>query len=199
MATPKKDTTKATAKNRRTDPTVAASRDPVPTAARRDARRPVGDDAANRTASAPDEVASIPPSGIDEARHRKAQYTAQQAEALREVVFPAIMSEAMGHTKLFDGQAFKLFMERLLDEAGNPSDPIERMMLQQLALAHFRIGQLHVSAGQSKTVEAAKAYNSAASRLWGEFRRTALALRCYKTQMPERKSEAKLKLFKAAQ
>jgi hypothetical protein len=73
------------------------------------------------------------------------------------------------------------------------------MMLEQLALAHFRIGQLQVNAGRSNGTEATKTYNAAASRLLGEFRRTALALCAYRTRVPEGKLEKKLKLFKAAQ
>ena len=73
------------------------------------------------------------------------------------------------------------------------------MLLEQLALAHFRIAQLHVCAGTAKSIEGAKVYNSVTARLWGEFRRTALALRAYRAHVPEGKSMQKLKIFKMAQ
>lgn len=118
---------------------------------------------------------------------------------MRTSLFPALVADALGYDNLFDSAAYKVYLERLLDDAGNPGDPVERMMLEQLALAHFRIGQLQVSAGKSKGTEATKLYNSAASRLLGEFRRTALALRAYRTRQPEARPEKNLKLFKAAQ
>jgi hypothetical protein len=74
-------------------------------------------------------------------------------------------------------------------------------MVEQLALAHYRIGQLHVSAGNAQGAEAAKLFNAAVARLWGEFRRTALALQVYRGRVPENRPEAKpkLKIFKMAQ
>jgi hypothetical protein len=142
--------------------------------------------------------AAPPPPGLDAARHAAAQRAAHQAEVLGAAVFPALMASALG----LDGQVgptgYKVYLERLLREAGSPEDPIEAMLLQQLALAHFRIGQLHASAGHAPGAEAAKIYNAGAARLLGEFRRTALALRAYRSRVPEGRPE-NVKLFKAAQ
>ncbi len=105
---------------------------------------------------------------------------AKQAEALRKVVFPSCMATALGLDLRIGPAGYQRYLEQLLLEAGSPSDPIERMMVEQLALAHFRVGQLHVGAAQAKSVEVVKLYNSATARLLGEFRRTALALRDYR-------------------
>ena len=51
----------------------------------------------------------------------------------------------------------------------------------------------------AKVTEVIRVLNSATARLWGEFRRTALALRAYRTSTPGAKPEKKLKLFKMAQ
>ena len=80
---------------------------------------------------------------------------------------------ALGLDSLFESRTYKVYLERLIEDAGDPADPIERMLLEQLALAHFRIGQLHVSAGRAEGIEAVKVYNSVAARMLGEFRRTA--------------------------
>ena len=138
-----------------------------------------------------------PPPGLDAGRHDAAQKVWQQTEVMRQTLFPALMADALGYENVFDGRAYKLYLEQLIQEAGTPNDPIERMLLEQLALAHFRIGQLQVSAGRSKGTEATKIYNSAACRLLGEFRRTALALRVFRSRVPEGKPEQHLKLFKA--
>ncbi len=142
-----------------------------------------------------------PPPGLDDARHAAAQRVAHQAEVLRKGVFPALMASALSLDNFFETASYKLHLEQILEEAGNPTDPVERMMIEQLALAHLRIAQLHVGAGQAKATEAIKVYNAATARLWGEFRRTALALRAYRTSAPKTHTEKKerLKLYKMAQ
>jgi hypothetical protein len=118
---------------------------------------------------------------------------------MRETLFPAMMADALGYEGTYESAAYKIYLERFLEDAGKPADPVERMMLQQLALAHLRLGQLHADAGHSKSLEAAKVYNSVTARLWGEFRRTALALRAYRERVPDGRREAKLNLFKMAE
>jgi hypothetical protein len=73
------------------------------------------------------------------------------------------------------------------------------MLIEQLCMAHWRIAQIHASAGQAKSMEGTKLYNTVAARLLGEFRRTALALRAYQGSAPKGKAADKLKIFKAAQ
>ena len=109
------------------------------------------------------------------------------------------MASALGLDNLFESKAYKVYLERLIEDAGSPTDPIERMLLEQLALAHFRIGQFHVNAGLAEGIEAVKIYNSVAARMLGEFRRTALALRVYQADVPKGKAENKLKIHKLAQ
>jgi hypothetical protein len=151
-----------------------------------------------RAPQAAGEAAAQPAPGLDDARHVAGQRTAQAAQVLREQLFAALMADALGYNDPFDGQAAKTYLERLLEDAGRPRDPIERMMLEQLAVAHFRIAQLHVRAQKAQGVEAAKLYNAAAARLLGEFRRTALALRAYRGRLPEDRSDAKCKILKLA-
>lgn len=177
---------------------------PPPSAARQRAHAPGATESdpgknPQQAAAAPTSADEQPPPGLDEARHAAAQRAAFQAEVMRQALFPAMMADALGYDNTFESRAYKVYLERLLQDAGNPTDPVERMMLEQLALAHFRIGQLQVSAGHAKALEATKIYNSAASRLLGEFRRTALALRVYRGRVPEDKPQKNLKIFKMAQ
>lgn len=143
-------------------------------------------------------VPVAPPPPPPDPRRQAQQRAAHHADALKGVVFPVLMSEALGLGAMFDGAAFRVFLEQMLADAGNPTDPVERMMLEQLALAHFRTAQLHAAAGQSKGAEAAKLLTAAAARLLGEFRRTALALRAYRGREPGERATP-LKVFKAAQ
>jgi hypothetical protein len=137
--------------------------------------------------------------GLDAAQHAAAQRAAHQADGLRNCVIPAMMASAFPALAQFSAAGFKVHLERTLADMGNPTDPVERMMIEQLVLAHFRVAQLHVDAGYCKGAEGMKLYTAATARLLGEFRRTALALRAYGTTTPESRSEKSVKLYKAAQ
>ena len=136
--------------------------------------------------------------GVDPQKNARTQQLAQQAEHLRNNLIPAMMTQIVGNEETFDASGFRTFFDRLMDDAGNPDDPVERMLIQQLAMAHFRIGELHSKATEAKSVELVKAYNSAASRLLGEFRRVALAISTYRGQAPKTKPKQKLGVVKAA-
>lgn len=72
--------------------------------------------------------------------------------------------------------AFKIFRDRLLADAGNPTDPIEVMMIEQIVLAHMNIGRLQFKSASTDSLEAAKVYGGLSIQLLGEFRRNCLAL-----------------------
>jgi hypothetical protein len=154
---------------------------------------------AQESPSSPPAATGAPPAGLDAARHAKAQKTSHEAELMRQILFPAMMAEALGNDAMFGSSAYRVYLERLIEDAGNPSDPVQRMMLEQLALAHFRIAQLQVQASHAKSTEGVKIYNSAASRLQGEFRRTALALHAYGSRVPGDRTQGMLKVYKEAQ
>jgi hypothetical protein len=122
------------------------------------------------------------------------QRAARGAELLRLTAFPS--ATALGLDALVDPTGCRCYLDAVIRDAGGPTDPIEVMMLEQLALAHHRIAQLHGCAGQANQPEAVKVYSAAAARLWGEFRRTALALRLYRGRAPgDRAEEARALKF----
>src|SRR5262249_34717623 len=106
----------------------------------------------------------------------------QKAENLKHKGMPGYLYGALagllGHD--FDVETFGLYLDGFLREAGSPADPVERMLLEQLALAHHVIGRPHGRAGCRAGLEELKAYHAAAARLLAEFRRTALALKAYR-------------------
>jgi hypothetical protein len=81
---------------------------------------------------------------------------------------------------LFTASGYRQYLDKLRTDAGNPSDPIEVMLLEQLALAHLRTAQLQSKAGSAEGLETAKIYNAAAARLLSELRQTALAIKTYR-------------------
>ena len=38
-------------------------------------------------------------------------------------------------------ESFVAYLDQLLEEAGQPTDPIERMLIEQIAMAHHNIGR----------------------------------------------------------
>jgi len=80
----------------------------------------------------------------------------------------------------FDVKAFKLYRDNLLERAGSPSDPIEIMLIEQVALAHLSIGRLHSEAAGSSNLEQTKVFATLANTSSGEFRRSVLALKAYR-------------------
>ncbi len=80
-----------------------------------------------------------------------------------------------------------LAYERFRAAAGSPADPVERILLEELWLAHYQIADLHILASKGANAEITKIYSAAAVRLMGEVRRTALAIRAYR-QPPSKKS-----------
>jgi len=83
--------------------------------------------------------------------------------------------------------AFKQYRDILLEDAGSPSDPIEIMLFEQLALAHFAIGRLQVRACIMDNAKLSVAFSDAATRLLGEFRRCSLALEDFRAKQAVRK------------
>jgi hypothetical protein len=104
----------------------------------------------------------------------------QQAVLVKRAVVPATMAEALGLDGEIRASGYRLFLVGLLRDAGNPSDPVEVMLLEQMAVCHFRALQLQGQAGQAQGLEAIELYNAAAVRLTAEFRKTALALKEYR-------------------
>lgn len=148
----------------------------------------------------PAPVTQAPPPGLDEARHTAAQRSAHGAEVLREGAFAALMATALNMDKYFDANAYKIFLGSVMRDLGDPTDPIERMLVEQLCMAHFRVAQLHGAAGQANGLEATKLLNTVTARLLGELRRTALSLKVYRTTaVPTNRQQAQLKLLRAAQ
>ena len=79
-----------------------------------------------------------------------------------------------------DVRAWKAYLDNFLVDAGNPSDPLERLLLEQLVLAHHVVSRLEVQAALKERLEEVEAYLAAAARLMGEFRRSTLALQSYR-------------------
>ena len=114
----------------------------------------------------------------------KAQRVAGEAEFLAKRLFSAQLTAAMNLDYIAHPESFLEMHDQLMEDAGNPSDPIERMQIEQLIMAHFRIGALHVQANQTESIEGKRILNGATARLMGEFRKLSIALRASRAASP---------------
>jgi len=162
---------------------------------------PVAAASADHTAPRPEPNSNgtQPKPGQNAARQAFEQRIAKEADAIRNDLFPAIMANALGFDHgVEDAAAVKAYLERLVADAADPSDCVERMMLEQIGFAHFRIARLHRAAADAQQCDATKAYSAAASRLLAEFRRLVLALNVYRGKTPKAKVDVELKVAKTA-
>ena len=66
----------------------------------------------------------------------------------RETAGPVFMYASMaGIFQQMDLAAFQFYRDRLMADSGNPTDPIEVMMIEQIALAHMNIGRQQFQLG----------------------------------------------------
>lgn len=114
------------------------------------------------------------------AENERLRQADHDATVIREYLFSATLATSMPVGEMSTAAAWRTFLDRLLKDAGNPSDPIEIMMIEQLVMAHFRVAQLNARAQDAQNVEAAKVFAAAAARMTGEFRRLALAVKQYR-------------------
>jgi hypothetical protein len=101
------------------------------------------------------------------------------AQLLRQVIIPAEIAAILGMNHI-DPHGARAYMESVLQEAGNPADPIERMLIQQMILAHHRLIQIHGQAHLVKSIDQEEILNTGAAKLTAEFRRLALAIKEYR-------------------
>jgi hypothetical protein len=99
-----------------------------------------------------------------------------QAFDIREHYIARTLSRIVGGDPL----GAKVFLNSYLRDAGEPTDPVEKILLEQLMMAHLRLSKLHVRADGVTDPEAVKILNGATSRLLSEIRRMALAIRQYR-------------------
>ena len=104
-----------------------------------------------------DPPATMKPAAPPTAGH----YATQLRETSGAAFLYATMSDLFQQA---DTTAFKLFRDQLLADAGNPSDPIEIMMIEQIALAHMNVGWLQFRSATAGTADAAKIYGGMATR-----------------------------------
>lgn len=109
------------------------------------------------------------------------------AKLVREGFGPTIAAALSGGISEVVGVGgFQKFREAILKDLGDPQDPMERMVIDQLCWLHFRAGQILVASADSKLpADQAAVLTAAATRVIAEFRKSVLALREYRSPRRE--------------
>lgn len=123
---------------------------------------------------------ATPPPGTDDRKHAATQRNYHLSDVIRTGYLPACMATAHNMNGAFDAPVFRTFLENFLRDAGAPQDPIEIVLIHQLAFSHLRLADLHAQAAEAKSLEAVKLYTAAEARLLAEVRRLAISIPDYR-------------------
>jgi hypothetical protein len=129
--------------------------------------------------SPPSTPAGLPPD--PQARRRLQTEQAQrEAQGARDTLIAAALNAIIDQPDLFGPLAIQAYAKNFVVEAGAPADPVERVLVEQLLIAHHRVAQLQARAEKANNLDEIKIVNGAATRLLAEMRRLALAIRQYR-------------------
>ena len=87
-----------------------------------------------------------------------------QSATTKDMVVPAALSQIYG-SDLLHATGARIYVNTIMEDAGRPTDPIERILIEQLLLAHHRLARLHVRAEGLTNPEHIKVMNAAVTRL----------------------------------
>jgi hypothetical protein len=96
-----------------------------------------------------------------------------------ERLIPSCLSIMMAPA-VHEPAAALVYLHRFITDAGDTKDPVLRVLLEQLAMAHLRLAKLNVEGSKAQGVEVHKVLNAAAARLLSEIRKLALAIKTYR-------------------
>lgn len=106
----------------------------------------------------------------------------EQAIFIRRKWIALALSRIVGFNHYVNGLGCVVFMDQVFQDAGNPEDPVERILLEQVAFQHLLGTHLHGVAETVGGLEAQRLYHEIGVRVGGECRKTALALQTYRGQ-----------------
>ena len=103
-----------------------------------------------------------------------------QASVVKRGITPTALAMVLDMENMIGAAGCRVYLDDLVKDSGNPVDPVEIMLLEQLAMCHQYSIQMQALSKKAEGVEAIELYLSGAARLSGEFRKTALALKEYR-------------------
>jgi hypothetical protein len=86
-------------------------------------------------------------------------------------------------------ELFQPYRDKFLEDAGNPTDPLEITLLENIALANLHVGRMYLKSCVATDAQAIVAFSDAAIRLASELRRTCIAVEDYRAKQLARKAQ----------
>jgi hypothetical protein len=121
------------------------------------------------------------PAATNEAAPAPVRTREQVAEQLRDTSSAMFLYGSLrGVFPDVDALTYRMYRDALIVDAGDPRDPIEGMLIEACALAHFNCGRLIARSASATDLESSKAFGALAVAMLGELRRTAVALAAYR-------------------
>lgn len=107
----------------------------------------------------------------------------RQANLLESVFFPEQIIGALSLGDCTSATAVRMFLIRFREEAGTPQDAVEKVLIDQLAVAHLKIGELFALSAGASNLHFKQLYVDAATRLLGTICKLVDTLTEYRTSM----------------
>jgi hypothetical protein len=104
---------------------------------------------------------------------------AEETRVLCERFVPAMLGSMVSGI-ISQPLAARFYLDRFIEDSGKAADPVERVLLEQLAIAHIRLAMLNAQASEARDLALVNAFNSAAARLLDSIRKLALAIKQYR-------------------
>jgi hypothetical protein len=116
----------------------------------------------------------------------------QGADFLRDQAFAVFMASTIDRdlAARLPVDSFEIYHANLLKELGSPTDPILKMIAQQLVVAHFTFLRLQVRVAHAKSREECGILGTTACHLMAEFRRSATTLNEIRQSAPKTTADA---------
>lgn len=112
----------------------------------------------------------------------------RRIETMRKAIIPSIVADAVHLDKHVSTPTVGAYMDDFAQRAGGIDDPVEEVIVRQIAQADLIIGQLLAQTTRAQNAPAAQTYGNTACRLIAEVRRLALALKQYRSSDESRKT-----------
>ena len=110
----------------------------------------------------------------------------RQTGILKNAFFQSQVLTSLGLDDKASVTAVRLFLVQFREEAGASNDPVEKVLLDQLIVAHLKVGELYALAAETTKLEFKQLYSGAAARLLSGICQLVSTLTSYRASLSSR-------------
>jgi hypothetical protein len=114
----------------------------------------------------------------------------RQAAVIENVYYSSMTLASLGLDENATVTAMRLVLARFKEAAGNPSDPVERQLLDQLATGHLKVAELFARSEETTNIGFKALYLSAATKLLATLGQLVSTLSGYRSSHSARRGRA---------